>query len=81
MHTLTIAVQDQVLQQVLAVLQRFEKNEVMVLEDQTLVSYEEYQKQYPDVSEETYLQAVAMDQSGFAKTILNSPEEERWNDL
>ncbi|MDF1584280.1 MAG: hypothetical protein P1P78_13350 [Methyloprofundus sp.] len=81
MHTLTIAVQDQVLQQVLAVLQRFEKNEVVVLEDQTLVSYEEYQKQYPDVSEETYLQAVAMDQSGFAKTILNSPEEERWNDL
>ena len=81
MHTLTIAVQDQAVQQVLAALQRFEKDEVVIIEDQTVVSYEDYKKQYPDVSEETYLQAVAMDQSGFAQTILNSKEEERWNDL
>lgn len=81
MHTLTIAVQDQAMHQLLAALQHFEKNEVFILEDQTLVSFEDYQKQYPGVSEETYLQAVAMDQSGFAKNILNSPEEERWNDL
>jgi hypothetical protein len=81
MHTLTLAVQDQAVQQVLAALKQFEKNEVVIIEDQTLVSYEDYKKHYPGVSEETYLQAVAMDQSGFAQTILNSKEEERWNDL
>lgn len=50
MHTLTIAVQDQAMHQLLAALQHFEKNEDFILEDQTLVSFEDYQKQYPGVS-------------------------------
>jgi len=30
---------------------------------------------------ESLLQAMAMDESGFARNVLNTPEEDCWNDL
>lgn len=81
MLILTISIQDQAAQQVIDALKNFEENTVVILDKQNIASFEEYQARYPGVSEETYLQAIAMDQSSFAKTVLNHPEEERWNDL
>ena len=34
-----------------------------------------------DLPEESLVQAKLMDESGFAKNVLNNPEEDCWNDL
>jgi len=34
-----------------------------------------------DMSEDSLVQAKLMDDSGFAKTVLNDPDEDCWNDL
>ena len=34
-----------------------------------------------DMPEESPVQAKLMDESGFAKNVLNNPEEDCWNDL
>lgn len=34
-----------------------------------------------DTPEESLIQAKLMDESGFTKNVLNSPEEDCWNDL
>jgi hypothetical protein len=39
-----------------------------------------FKQVHSTISEETYLNAVAMDQSGFARQVLDTAEEERWND-
>lgn len=80
MHTLTISVQDDVYQQVLSFLDRFTHEEVLVIESSYKSNFDAYRLKHPTISEETYFQLVAMDQSGFAQQVLNTAEEDRWND-
>lgn len=86
MQTLTLTIQDNIVDKVLDFLKGFSQSEVCVVHNQgTDVNTKQYdfslfKQVHPTISEETYLHAVAMDQSGFAQQVLNTADEERWND-